>query len=228
VAVKFQAFRVLLGGQGGCAEGDVEHRGQAVYRDGARQVQRPPDVLVVDHAVGECDAPAEPLGEPAGSQVPRNEVDDRRGLKVSVPLECDRVHGIDPQPSADEGANRGGGGQFVVADDVGGDLADPPPGAQGGGVPLLVGQILEQSEVYRCSSSTRLSAKKLATIRRRPCEPCVSAVRLGSEADSRSDSSRVSKRSGAPGERVLITELSGAPVRRHGCPARCMWVICGL
>ena len=98
------------------------------------------------------------------------------GSRAPVAGQGDLVDLAGAEAAAQEGRHGRGFRQFVVADDVGGDVADPPVGAQGRGVPLGRGEFAEQRQqvgalllgerhqvglAHEASSSSRVRASYL-------------------------------------------------------------------
>ena len=141
-----QAAAVALRGQGRGAEREVERRAESVRGNAARQPHGPPDVLVVNRAVGQRDPTAHRRRKPARPLAACHEINDPGRVQPPVPVERDLVDLARTEPTADEDGRGLHLRQLVVADDVGGNLAYGPLGAQRRGVPLVGSQLAQQCQ----------------------------------------------------------------------------------
>ena len=107
-----------------------------------RHAERPPDVLVVDHPVGEGDAAVEAGRKSPRLDTPTRQVDQLGRCVVGVGRQADRVGSTWSDGSSDEPADQVTPGQFVVAEHVRHDVSDPPSRADAGRLPLLWRQLL--------------------------------------------------------------------------------------
>ena len=115
---------------------EIQCRAQPLGVNGAREADRPADVLLVDHAVGERDLASETSGEPVRLGVRPNERGDLLGRPVCVVCDANRVDALRIQPTLQETADQTGSAELVVADGVNRDFSDRPQLAQRRTIPL--------------------------------------------------------------------------------------------
>ena len=90
--------------------------------------------------------PLNPAGSPRGCTHRRARSSRSAGVLVGVVRQADRVGPTRSDGTAEEPADQAAPGQFVVAEHVRDDVADPPGRAEAGRVPLLGCQLLQQGQ----------------------------------------------------------------------------------
>ena len=116
---------------------EVQHRAQPFGVDGAGDADHPSDVLLVDHAVGDRDHSPESRCQTAWFEMASHERRNLLRRPVGKFGDTQRVDAIDTEPALEEATDQRRGTEFVVADCVDGDIADPPKIAQRRAIPLL-------------------------------------------------------------------------------------------